>query len=673
MSSGVLLIPPGEYLYLDALGGGRNFTVWFGRDLQAPTQVNAAWLSGGAVPGGDGVYYTGAEAVTLSWTATGDLGTSFAGGRASAVSGLGGYKVYRNGGHVATVSGAVTNVSAAVAGGVNSFTVRAYDNAGNEGAASGAVVVVRDDAGPYAPGELELDGAVMVEGRGPFEGGDSLRFVWAAATDRGSAGVDPNGYVLTVRDEASAPMAVVSGASVPAGAVVDVSAWASGRYRATVRAVDLAGNEGIESGAYEFLLDRSAPPPVDLGGVKLDDSYSTATILDGELSLYTGKLSYRLGWSGVAEGDEPWQSGVMAYRMRAYRDGGVIEYSFGSTEELELSQSMLALGDYEYAVWVEDAVGNASEERRVTVKVMDPPPVSFSVPMYENTEEGYVFKWNDLDEEHDYHGPGIAYYGAIVRRLVSGMATPEREEFEPTQGTEKLFGDLPTNRDLVAYVLAVDVNGLFSIVAKVVRFPPLDVPEDQIYTLVEDEYWDGTRTVSGKVVVPEGIKLTMLPGAVVKVLGQGGAQVVVRGTLAVQGSGGSPVVFESGKEERLPADWLGILVDGGQGGIEGLEVRDAERGLTAAEGAEVVVRGSVFAGNRVGLHSYGARPVVEDCLFSGNEWYGIKEDGVSESGGKRPEVRNTEFTGNGYAYYHESLLTLSAEETNDIDGNEGNR
>lgn len=71
---------------------------------------------------------------------------------------------------------------------------------------------------------------------------------------------------------------------------------------------------------------------------------------------------------------------------------------------------------------------------------------------------------------------------------------------------------------------------------------------------VEGEVWEGTRTLDGKVVIPEGTEVVVAAGTTLEA--QAGAWLDVRGTLRVEGTADAPVVLDA------PDGWGGIALDG---------------------------------------------------------------------------------------------------------------
>ncbi|MBU0962207.1 MAG: right-handed parallel beta-helix repeat-containing protein, partial [Proteobacteria bacterium] len=89
--------------------------------------------------------------------------------------------------------------------------------------------------------------------------------------------------------------------------------------------------------------------------------------------------------------------------------------------------------------------------------------------------------------------------------------------------------------------------------------------------LLNDENWSGSVVLTGDVIVPLGITLTIEAGTTVKFPAlvddsQGGkyptlTEIIVNGTLISQGSGSSPVLFTSESTTAAKGDWGGIIIE----------------------------------------------------------------------------------------------------------------
>lgn len=86
--------------------------------------------------------------------------------------------------------------------------------------------------------------------------------------------------------------------------------------------------------------------------------------------------------------------------------------------------------------------------------------------------------------------------------------------------------------------------------------------------LDRDETWSGTVTVRGSVVVPKGVRLTILPGTVVRFEridpdgdGIGDSELYVEGELIAEGTLEEPIRFTSAEPAPAPKDWKYLFVN----------------------------------------------------------------------------------------------------------------
>ncbi|HEU5154820.1 MAG TPA: Ig-like domain-containing protein, partial [Gemmatimonadales bacterium] len=161
--------------------------------------------------------------VNLSWATSSDTGGS----------GLAGYRVYRNGVQIATTSvTSYSNTSLAASTGY-SFTVAAYDNAGNVSAESAAASATTpscpDTAAPSIPTGLTAAAA----------GCNQVNLSWAGSSDTGGSGLA--GYRVYRNGVQIATTNLTSYRST--------SLAASTSYSFTVAAYDNTGNVSAESAA----------------------------------------------------------------------------------------------------------------------------------------------------------------------------------------------------------------------------------------------------------------------------------------------------------------------------------------------------------------------------------------------------------------------------------------
>jgi len=86
--------------------------------------------------------------------------------------------------------------------------------------------------------------------------------------------------------------------------------------------------------------------------------------------------------------------------------------------------------------------------------------------------------------------------------------------------------------------------------------------------LTGNETWRGTVTIRGSVVVPKGVRLTILPGTTVRFEridpdgdGIGDSELYVEGELIAEGTVEEPIRFTSAEADPAPKDWKYLFVN----------------------------------------------------------------------------------------------------------------
>jgi hypothetical protein len=165
------------------------------------------------------------------------------------------------------------------------------------------------------------------------------------------------------------------------------------------------------------------------------------------------------------------------------------------------------------------------------------------------------------------------------------------------------------------------------------------------------------HTVTGVVIVPPGLSLTVASGAGVQFqggLGSGfGQGLDVQGSLAAADG----VTFALAAGQSQP--WGMILIEG-TAVVGADDLSGAVQGLSVTGTGSLQLTGANLHGNQTALHVTGGGAgspavTVANATITGNTIYGIKED----SGG-RPVVSGTAITGNfrNYYSYDQNLLTI---------------
>lgn len=205
------------------------------------------------VPGTPTATAISSARIDLSWTASTDA------------VGVAGYRIFRNGSATALTTVTTTTYSdtSVVASTAYSYTVRAFDAAGNESGASGAgnattpAAPVGDTTPPTVPGTPTATAVSSTR----------IDLSWAASTDA----VGVTGYRI-FRNGSTTPLATPTATTYS-----DTTVVASTAYSYTVRAFDAAGNVSGLSGAGSA---TTPPPPSGQGGLDSRPSNTTCTAWD---------------------------------------------------------------------------------------------------------------------------------------------------------------------------------------------------------------------------------------------------------------------------------------------------------------------------------------------------------------------------------------------------------
>jgi parallel beta-helix repeat protein len=167
-------------------------------------------------------------------------------------------------------------------------------------------------------------------------------------------------------------------------------------------------------------------------------------------------------------------------------------------------------------------------------------------------------------------------------------------------------------------------------------------------TLKQDTTWTGEVLVTGDVLVPPGVTLTIAPGTVVKFRKIAPAsdrnlfgvdspyypqtELIVTGRLIARGTAEKPIVFTSAESKPQPADWGALNFLGGEGNVvEWCRISYAYNGVHA-HGAQLIVSQCELSKNAVaisvkldeetvGAPGFGkeADLTVSDCLVQDNK------------------------------------------------------
>lgn len=116
-----------------------------------------------------------------------------------------------------------------------------------------------------------------------------------------------------------------------------------------------------------------------------------------------------------------------------------------------------------------------------------------------------------------------------------------------------------------------------STVRDAASFDPVSRYSGEVF--LEDIQWQGSVLLDGWVTVASQATLTIAPGTIVRVAGNGGIHVL--GRIIAKGSPESPILFASLYPEPLAGDWFGIILSGTEkrNVLEHLRIEGADTGL----------------------------------------------------------------------------------------------
>ncbi|MBN2533938.1 MAG: hypothetical protein JXB88_13695, partial [Spirochaetales bacterium] len=156
----------------------------------------------------------------------------------------------------------------------------------------------------------------------------------------------------------------------------------------------------------------------------------------------------------------------------------------------------------------------------------------------------------------------------------------------------------------------------------VTNITPVVVENTSRGRLYVDEYWAGTHYIRGDIMIPEGITLTIRENTGVIITGDPfegyDHRLTVEGILEA----GTGTVFEM--EQGIYDLWNGIYISG-NAVMNGVTIKNAQRGLTLVRNSTIDISNCSFIDNRTGIHLPGASPEIRTCLFEHNSRYAIKE------------------------------------------------
>lgn len=311
-------------------------------------------------------------------------------------------------------------------------------------------------------------------------------------------------------------------------------------------------------------------------------------------------------------------------------------------------------------------ISGTATKRDVVLKTMtgsDPSPASGL--------KGY-YVWNAKRGSSGRPAQVVEFSATLSPEQKTQLVSGDACMLVPTAGKTWTLGTAVEGRCRVL-AAAVDNAGNESAVREV----SLSVPYTASGRLTVNETWIVDTEITGSLIVPAGITLTIGENVNVRIAGvpepEGARPAGAGGSHAIIVEAGGVLVLRAGSSVTGPEGeawrWAGILVYG-SASINGASVRNAVRGTLAAPGSTVTISNAEYRSCRTGLHAAGAAPSVTGTKFTDNERYGVKEDS-----GAAPILQNCRFSGNAVQYYAESegRTAVTMEELNALrPGNSGN-
>jgi chitodextrinase len=337
-------------------GGGYDFLHdymdTFASAPTAPTGLTASPASG--------------TQVDLSWNAS----TEFAGA-------IAGYDVYRDGALIATTSSTSYPDTGVTYGTSYTYSVAAYDAAGNVSSQSAPATATTPDAqAPAVPAGLA---ATAVSGT-------QVNLSWSASADANGTAAGYDVY----RD--GAIIATLSGTSYSDTGLTDATA-----YSYTVDAFDTTGNTSAQSAPVTVTTTDTESPSVPAG-----------------LKLALAAKSINLSWTASAD-----NAGVSGYDI--YRNGSFL----AATSSPAYSDTGVTQGStYSYAIAAYDAAGNVSARSAAKVLAFPDttPPTRPASLILTPATTSIALKWTASTDNVGVAGYKV-YRGSTLITTVKGNVT----------------------------------------------------------------------------------------------------------------------------------------------------------------------------------------------------------------------------------------------------------
>ncbi len=296
--------------------------------------------------------------------------------------GVTGYFIYQNGSNIGSVSGNAALVNNLSPSTTYTYSVRAFDAAGNQSSNSNTISITTgaasDTQAPSNPANLSVSNVTT----------NSANLNWSASTDN----VGVTGYFIYQNGSnigsVSGNSALVNGLS------------SSSTYTFYVRAFDAAGNQSGNSNTLSITTDTEADTQAPSNPSNLTASNTTQT-------------STTLSWSASSD-----NIGVSGYNV--YQDGLVVAFSSGTSQTIA---SLSSATTYIFYVRAVDAAGNESGNSNDQSVTTDSPtgPTVLSEGYFESGWDG----WQDGGSDCARYSGSYAAEGnyAIRIRDNSGSAS----------------------------------------------------------------------------------------------------------------------------------------------------------------------------------------------------------------------------------------------------------
>lgn len=261
---------------------------------------------------------------------------------------------------------------------------------------------------------------------------------------------------------------------------------------------------------------------------------------------------------------------------------------------------------------------------RVTIDTTAPPKVA-------NLRARSFDDRVELSWEYPANVPDLAGY--LVLRSVQPLSGYERLAMVERNA----YADRKARADGVYYyrVIAVDKSdnqSEFSAATTDQGRLAEKEPAELSGIVLSDTILSGTYSLTGQLLVPRGVSLTIGPGTTI--LAEKGAGIRVQGQLIVDGLNGQVRLFS-----RKDNKWTGIVVEGGQVEMRGFLLSGSVVGVTLIDTAGLV-ENAVITDNDTGISVSGtAAVVVRNCWVAGNKT-GIELTGTGTKVLKSAIVRN---------------------------------